>query len=190
MAHIPQSWREGQIMKLVSSCAVVGLAISAISAMPAAAEVKSLSPTHFEVEKRIVAPVTPEAAYQMIGQVSRWWDPDHTYSGDASNLRLELRAGGCLCEKIPEGSGSVEHLRIVFVRPVLLLRAQGGLGPLQGEAVAGTLTWSFKPVAGGTEITQSYIVAGHIRGGTADIAPAVDAMLAEQLSRLQKRLVS
>ena len=174
-------------MKIIISLVAIGLAATA---MPAAAEVKSLSPSHFEVEKRIVAPVAPEAAYQMLGQVSRWWDPNHTYSGNASNLRLDLKAGGCLCETIPEGSGTVEHLRVVFARPGILLRAQGGLGPLQGEAVAGTLTWSFKPVAGGTEVTQTYIVSGHIRSGTADMAPAVDAMLGEQLSRLEKRLAS
>ena len=57
-------------------------------------------------------------------------------------LEEELKAGGCLCEKIPAEGGSVEHLRIVFARPGRLLRAQGGLGPLQGEAVVGTLTWS------------------------------------------------
>jgi uncharacterized protein YndB with AHSA1/START domain len=175
------------MMKLISSCAAMGLAISA---MPAAAEVKSISPTHFEVERKITTKASPEAAYQMLGQVSSWWNPDHSYSGNASNLRLELKAGGCLCETIPQGDGSVEHLRIVFARPGLLLRAQGGLGPLQGEAVSGTLTWSFKPVAGGTEVTQTYLVSGHIRGGTATMAPAVDAMLAEQLSRLEKRLVS
>jgi hypothetical protein len=72
--------------------------------------------------------------------------------------------------------------------PGALLRATGGLGPLQDEAVAGTLTWRLKAVPGGTEVTQTYQVAGHARAGLEKLAPIVDGVLAEQLSGLQKRL--
>jgi uncharacterized protein YndB with AHSA1/START domain len=123
----------------------------------------------------------------MLGRVGEWWGKNHTYSGDASNLSLSLQANGCFCEKMPDG-GTIEHLRIVQARPGSTLRAQGGLGPLQAEAVAGTLTWSLKAVTGGTEITQNYIVSGHLRPGFEALAPAVDQVLTEQLLGLQKRL--
>ena len=165
------------------------LALAAFAA-PASAEVKSASPNHFEVERKIIAASTPDEAYRMLARVDEWWNKDHTYSGDSANLRLELQAGGCLCEPIPGGGGSVEHLRIVFARQGQLVRAQGGLGPLQSEAVAATMTWTLRTVEGGAEITQNYLVSGHIRGGTSPLAPAVDEMLGEQLSRLQKRLAS
>jgi hypothetical protein len=69
-----------------------------------------------------------------------------------------------------------------------MLRLQGALGPLQAEAVAGTFSWSLKAVPGGTEITQTYAVAGSIRGGAEKLAPLVDQVLAAQLARFQKSL--
>ncbi len=69
-----------------------------------------------------------------------------------------------------------------------MARASGGLGPLQAEALTGTLTWSFKEVAGGTEVTQNYTVSGRARTSLETLAPAVDRMLAEQLESLRKRL--
>lgn len=174
-------------MKISLLCRPATAALSAMLASAAGAEVKSVSPAHFEVESKVVAAGTPSQAYEMLGRVGEWWNKDHSYSGDAANLSLALKAGGCFCETLADG-GTVEHLRIIFARPGRMLRAKGGLGPLQGEAVTGTLTWSLKAVEGGTEITQSYIVSGHLRGGMVEMAPAVDQMLAEQLSGLQKRL--
>lgn len=164
----------------------IGLIV--LTASPAYADVKTVSPTHFEVESRAVVTAPPEQVYATLGQVQTWWSSDHTYSGDARNLSLDLKAGGCFCERIPKGSGTIEHLRIVYAQPGQLLRGQGGLGPLQAEAVAGTLTWALKPASGGTEITQTYIVAGHVRMGMEKLAPLVDRVMAEQLSGLQKRL--
>jgi hypothetical protein len=79
-------------------------------------------------------------------------------------------------------------MRVVQARPGKLLRLQGGLGPLQGEAVIGTLTFSLKAVPGGTEITQNYIVGGFIRHGADKLAGPVDQVLAEQLSGLARLL--
>ncbi|HWH17556.1 MAG TPA: ATPase [Allosphingosinicella sp.] len=156
-------------------------------AASAQAEVKSASPGHFEVEQKLVVAAAPDEAYAMLGRIGEWWSKDHSYSGDASNLSLHLEAGGCFCEKL-KGGGTVEHLRIVYAEPGKRLRATGGLGPLQGEAVAATLTWSLKPAPGGTEITQNYLVSGHVRSGMEKLAPLVDHVLLEQLSGLQRRL--
>ena len=50
---------------------------------------------------------TPDQVYAAIGRVAAWWNPAHTYSGDAGKLSLSLTAGGCLCEALPEGG--VQH---------------------------------------------------------------------------------
>ena len=159
-------------------------------ASPAAAAVKSASAGGFEVENSAVVPASPAAIYAMLGRPAEWWDPEHTFSHDARNLSLDLRAGGCFCERLPKSGGSIQHLRVVYADPGAVLRLQGGLGPLQGEAVAGSLTFTLKPVPQGTEIVMTYIVGGYLRGGGADWAPVVDRVLAAQLERLRRRLAT
>lgn len=166
---------------------ILALAL-ATAASPGIAAVKSATPAGFEVESRATVRATPAEAYAALGRIGRWWNSDHTYSGDAANLTLDLKAGGCMCEAIPADGGSIEHMRVVYARPGAALRLQGGLGPLQGEAVSGTLTWTLTPAAGGTEIVQTYIVGGNVRGGADKLAPLVDQVLAEQFSGFVKML--
>ena len=163
--------------------------LSLAVAVPAAAEVKSSGPGGFEVERSFIVPGGPQAVYAQIGRIGEWWDVAHSYSGRPENLRLELRAGGCFCESLANG-GSVEHMRVVYADPASGIRLQGGLGPLQSEAVVGTLSWSFKTVPGGTQVTQRYIVAGQAAGGLANLAGPVDEVLGEQFGRLEKKLKS
>lgn len=162
-------------------------AILAGAAAPAGAEVKSATTAGFEVEARALVSVAPAEAYAMLGRIGEWWNGDHTYSGKSANLSLKPRAGGCFCERIPP-NGTIEHMRVVYAQPATILRLQGGLGPLQGEAVAGTLTWTLKAVPGGTQIVQTYVVGGYVRGGADKLAPIVDKVMAEQLAGLQRRL--
>ncbi|MEA1015830.1 SRPBCC family protein [Sphingosinicella sp. LY1275] len=159
----------------------------ALVASPAAAEVKSATPAGFEVESRATVPVPPAEAYAALGRIGEWWNPAHTYSGKAANLRLDLKVGGCFCETT-DGGGAIEHLRVIYAQPGAVLRLQGGLGPLQAEGVAGALTLTLKPVAGGTEIVQSYVVGGYVRGGAEALAPLVDKVMGEQLERYRSRL--
>lgn len=159
----------------------------ALWATAAEAEVKSSSSAGFEVENKRIVAASPIDAYAALGRISAWWSKSHTYSGDSANLSLGLNAGGCFCERLP-GGGTIEHMRVVHARPGQILRLQGGLGPLQAEAAAGTLTFILKKVEGGTEITQSYIVGGYIRGGADKFAPPVDKVLAEQLDGLVDHL--
>lgn len=154
---------------------------------PLLAEVKSSGPTSFDLEWRAVVPASADHAYAQIGRIGEWWDAAHSYSGKAGNLSLELRAGSCFCERTDDG-GSVEHMRVVYAAPGSAVRMQGGLGPLQEEAVTGTFAWTLKPVAGGTEITQSYVVAGYVRGGADRFAPAVEKVLGGQFRRLVAKL--
>jgi uncharacterized protein YndB with AHSA1/START domain len=158
------------------------------AALPAQAEVKSVSDGGFESVNVTRINASPAKLFATLGQPGRWWSSDHTYSGDARNMTMRLVPGGCFCEVIPKDRSVVEHMRVVFVQPGKMLRLSGGLGPLQGEGVAGALTWTIKAVDGGSEITQTYVVGGYIRGGTKAFAPIVDRVLAEQLSRLKAHL--
>jgi uncharacterized protein YndB with AHSA1/START domain len=126
----------------------------------------------------------PERVYAALGEIGQWWSSDHTVSKDAANLSLDLKAGGCFCERL-KGGGSVQHLLVVYASPGQVCDC-GALGPLQMEGVDGTLAWALKSSEGGTTVTQSYVVGGYIRGGMDIWAPRVDKVLHEQLDRLQR----
>jgi uncharacterized protein YndB with AHSA1/START domain len=164
------------------------LAAALLLATPAHAEVKSATETGFEVSRTLTIKASPAQVYRALGLPSQWWSKAHTYSGDARNLSMVLRAGGCFCEKIPAGGGTVEHARVVYARPDKLLRVKGSLGPLQSEGVSGALTWALKAVPGGTEVTQNYVVGGYIRSGARGFAAPVDQVLGEQLGGLKAYL--
>src|SRR5262245_2801423 len=118
---------------------------------PAAAEVTASSDAGFVVHNEATVAASPEAAWTALAEPGRWWSSEHSYSGDAANMTLEPRAGGCFCEAIPADktggqAGSVEHMRVVYYDPrVRTMRLRGSLGPLQGEALTGTLTMTVEP---------------------------------------------
>lgn len=158
------------------------LPVLMLAAVPAAAEVK-VGETGFVVENRAVVSAAPDAVWAALVAPARYWNPDHSYSGKAENFTLDARASGCFCETLP-GGGSVEHMRVVLAMPGSMLRLVGGLGPLQSEGVAATLTWALKAVPNGTEIAQTYVVGGHMRFDVPATAPLVGQVLNEQLTRL------
>src|SRR3982751_3448436 len=83
----------------------------------------------------------PAELWRAITQLPRWWNGSHTYSGQASNLSLDVQAGGCWCERWGDGQ-SVEHGRVVLVMPQRTLRVDANLGPLQELPVHGVLTFT------------------------------------------------
>jgi uncharacterized protein YndB with AHSA1/START domain len=167
---------------LIKGLAAVSLALAV--AGPAAAEVKSVTANGFEVATTATISAPPDRVYAALGEVGHWWDPSHTFSRDAANLSMELRAGGCFCERLKDG-GSVQHLQVVYAAPGQGLRMRGALGPLQTEGVDGTLSWMLKPGEGDTNVNLSYVVGGYIRSGMEQWAPRVDRVLDEQLQRLK-----
>ena len=158
--------------------------IAAALAAPASAKVVADNAAGFAIEHETVIAASPQRVYAAIGQPARWWNGAHSWSGKAANLTLDLRAGGCFCEKLP-GGGGVEHARVVMAWPGKLIRMTGALGPLQSEALAATLTWELKPVAGGTDVKLTYVVAGFARTARTALPGAVDGVLGEQLTRLK-----
>lgn len=173
---------------------LAALALSA--AAPVAAAVTTVTETGFVV--RLVAETTasPNETWDAMVAPAGWWDGAHTYSGDAANLTIDPRASGCFCEALPalkdaaQGAqaGSVEHMRVIYAEPGRFLRMSGGLGPLQSEAVVGTLTMTLKAQDGTTRILWEYVVGGQMRYKAGQIASAVDQVLAQQIGRLAKKL--
>jgi uncharacterized protein YndB with AHSA1/START domain len=154
----------------------------AAGTLPAVAQISS---NGFLVKDEVSVNASASRVYDaLVGQVGLWWNPQHTYSGDSKNLSIDARPGGCFCERLPKGGG-VEHLRVVYVAPGEMLRMSGALGPLQASGVAGSLTWKLTSGRSATAVQVSYNVGGHMDGGFESIAPAVGAVLSEQLRRLK-----
>jgi hypothetical protein len=167
---------------------VCGIVIAlAAAALPATAEVVSAAGNGFEVRETVHTAASADKAYAALVQPAHWWNSDHTFSGNAANLVLDARAGGCWCETLP-GGGSVEHLRVVYVSPGKVLRLRGALGPLQRLAVDGVMTWSVQGGAEGADISMTYAIGGYAKDGFEELSKGVDHVLGEQLERLKKLL--
>ena len=152
------------------------------------AEVANVAPNGFAVKHSLTIQASPESVYSaLVGKVGGWWNREHTYSNDSKNLSIDARPGGCFCEKLGNGGG-VEHMRVVVAWPGRMLRMTGGLGPLQGSGIVGSMTWQLAPAkgaSGATSLEFSYGAGGFMAGGFEKIAPAVDAVLGEQLARFK-----
>ena len=143
-------------------------------------------------EVEIAAP--PEGVWEaLMEEVDEWWDPAHTYTGDARNMHFDaLDPLGVLWEELEDG-GFVVHLHIDMARPPKTLRLRGALGPLQPLAVVGSMTFDLAAVDTAsaaaengntrTRLAYRYVVNGpQLR----DWAEPVDRVMGEQLARLRR----
>ena len=167
------------------TAALILIFASAPAPAPAAADVVSASSNGMEIRQTVDLTLQPEAAYQAFTAVGAWWDPEHTYSGDANNLSLNPVPGGCFCERNPKTGGGVEHMRVAYVEPGKRIVLTGSLGPLLYEATTGAMDVQFKSTATGTQLTLNYKVAGFAKGGAEKLAPIVDRVIGTQVSRLR-----
>ena len=168
-------------------------------ASPAYAEVKTSSDTGFNIIHIATVQGSTDEIWKRLVAPKDWWNKSHSWSGSTDGFYIDAQANGCFCElfqeKGPDGKlktvGSVEHMRVIFAQPGKVLRMQGGLGPLQSEAVTGTLTVAMEPSKDGqeTKISFSYVVGGYMRYKVSEIAPAVDNVLGDQFRRLLKPYV-
>lgn len=171
-------------MRFIVFAAVLTAAV--VAAPLARADVTTASPGGFLIEAEAATTATPEQAWRALSQLGRWWNGEHTYSGDARRLRLDLQAGGCWCERWGSGQ-SVEHGRVVLVMEregVRTVRFAAALGPLQELAVDGALTFTIAPHANGAKITMTYRVSGDSSAQLDQLAPLVDMVMMEQFGRL------
>lgn len=172
------------MFKYITMAAVLLFAASA----PAAAEVQTASPGAFVLRAETVLAAPAAQTWRAVPHIEQWWSPAHTYSGDASNLRLDLRAGGCWCERWGRGQ-SVEHGRVLLVMErdgVRTMRVLGALGPLQEMGVSGVLTLTVAPEGNSTKLSMTYRVSGDPGLNLEHLAPLVDQVLMEQFARLAR----
>ena len=171
--------------------AILGMA-AACCMTAANAEVTNTADNGFTVQHQAVIAGDNETVWKAMIAPSRYWNPDHSWSGNAENFYLVPQAGGCFCElirttsddNIKSSEGSVQHMRVIYARNNKMLRLSGALGPLQGEAVTGTLTILLQPEGDSTVVRFTYKVGGYMEFPVDQIAPAVDGVIGEQLARL------
>ncbi|MDX1644046.1 MAG: ATPase [Thermoanaerobaculia bacterium] len=160
-------------------------AVLAIAAAPATAtaEVVDAAAGGFTVRTVLDVGAPPDEVYSALTEnVGSWWDPAHTYSGDAARLSIDARPGGCFCERLD--AGGVQHMEVVFASHGVRLRLEGGLGPLQAEAVTGHLSWDLEATESGARLTLTYKVVGYAPGGLEAWAAPVDSVLSQAATRL------
>jgi uncharacterized protein YndB with AHSA1/START domain len=176
--------------------ATIFAAMLALSHGAATAEVIETSADRFVTRATASVAASPLATWLALTKPGEWWNSKHSWSGDAKNMVLTPQGGGCFCERIPVGDsgnasameGSARHAEVLQAFPMKVLRMRGGFGPLQGEPANGVLTITLKEVPGGTRILWEYNVGGPMRYKIAELAPAVDGVMSEQLKRLQAHL--
>ena len=132
----------------VLAIALAPLALAS-TPLPVRAEVLASGDSGFVVSHRVVMPSDDVAeAWEALIHPERWWDAAHTWSQDPANLSLVPQAGACFCERWGGAQpGSVEHMRVIHVREQARLVMRGSLGPMQEEALVGTLTVTLEPGA-------------------------------------------
>lgn len=155
---------------------------------PAEGAVIDSTANGFTIENSAEVPTDAMTTWKaLVDDVGKWWPRDHTWWGDASELTIDARAGGCFCERL--GAQQAQHMQVTFVDPGRLLRLTGGLGPLQGMGLHGVLELRLSPGAnGGTSITLFYRAGGYTPDDLKAFAPVVDQVQALQLGGLADHL--
>ncbi|HWQ86028.1 hypothetical protein [Brevundimonas sp.] len=158
-----------------------GLAAAlALFATPAAAEVVERSADHFVLRFELGLETTPEDIYGAVGDIGRWWDSAHTYSGDAANMTLPLEVGACFCEALADGK-TFEHGRVVQADPGTGVLLEAPLGPLRGRATVAQWSIGWSGGGRGYALILTYVVRGAGLGAMAD---PVNGMMSVQFARL------
>lgn len=162
-----------------------GLAL-ALFATGVSAEVRARTDNGFTLGYERPVRAAPDRVLETVAMPSGWWSSDHTYSGGAANIRLDMIPGGCWCEALP--GGGVKHAEVVMVWPERrMVRFDAPFGPLQGmgaDAVL-TMTWSDPPEGGERVLRWTFVVNGPGTGAMADV---IDGVMTEQFRRLGDRL--
>jgi len=160
------------------------LCVALIATLPgqADAEIVSAGPGHFELRLEASSPLPPDALWERLVHPSRWWHPDHTYSGDAGNLSLDLRAGGLWAERWADGETA--HGVVLFFRKGVLLRLSAPFGPLQGMGAYAVWTITIRAEGEGSLVVFEEVATGPPSADLEHIAAAVDYVKSEAIARL------
>lgn len=151
------------------------------------AQIVDFHPAGFTVEHVIELNADTKLAFEKLSKISEWWDPNHTFSGNAKNLSLDLKPGGCWCETLPEG-GFAKHAEVIRLITNSSIILNGALGPLQDLGFQGNLGFYFSTtLSNKTLLKLRYSVVGHTPDNAHQLAQAVDQTLLAQLMRLKNK---
>lgn len=132
----------------------------------AAAEIVSRSENAFTLRFSVGLEASREDVIDAVRNVPSWWDPAHSYTGDATNLSLAFQPGGCWCERLADGS-DFRHGELVSIG-LDRVRFNAPLGPLNGTATRADLTFTAGPENRGTLAAMEFVVEGPGVGAFAD----------------------
>ena len=166
----------------VWACAAL---LTGASISSARAETSQVSASGFVSTHREEVKASTDAVWRAIVQLPRWWNSQHTWSGNASNLSLDAQAGGCWCERWGDGA-SAQHGQVLMVQPGRVITIQARLGPLLDKPVQAVLTLVTAQQDGKTMLRLSYQVAGSADAGLDKLAATVDQVLGVQYQRLKR----
>lgn len=150
---------------------LIAVAVLALSAAPAAAEVVSRTADSFTLRHAVGAEIAPDDIPAAFAALPRWWDAAHTYSGSAANLSLDLAPGGCWCETLADGT-HFDHGRTVSVTADRMV-FDAPFGPLRGKTTWAELVVSWPAANRGWTPTWTMTVEGPGIGAMADGVDAV-----------------
>ena len=163
---------------------ILGALLASLAVGTAGAEVVDVSAQGMHLKQ--VAEVKAPAAkvYDALTRIGDWWSSAHSFSGDARNMRLEPKVGGCWCERLPNG-GELRHLEVIAVEPGKALRLYGSLGPMQFSGAAGNMNWTIAEKDGVSTVTFDYAAGGYFKGGFPAFAPGADFVVGDALKRFK-----
>lgn len=154
------------------------LAVAVVTASPAAAEIISRSENAFTLRFEGETRLGPDGVADAFSQVQQWWDPAHSYTGEAANLSLDLVPGGCWCEAMPDGS-RFDHGRVEAVA-LGEVRLHAPFGPLRTMATRAELVVTYALVDGVVRPSWTFIVEGR---GVGALAEPVDGVIGGGFAR-------
>lgn len=183
----------GKVRRMRMMMAAAAVVLTSGIATTARADVEQAEPGAIGVRVSVTVDAPAKKVWATLVEPKTWWDKAHTWSGDAGNLSIEPKVGGCFCEKLPS-NGGVRHLTVEHVDPTKLLRMRGALGPMADMAVEGVLTITIAEDDKSadkkhpqTTLTFLYRVSGGgQKGGLDKLAKPVDEVITAQVMRLAR----
>jgi hypothetical protein len=170
----------------ISASVTAGLLFVLAAPALCRAEVTASGPTGFVLKIETPIAAAPADVYGHFLKIGQWWSDEHTYSGKAANMSIENIPGGCFCETLPAG-GFVRHGAVEYSVPGKSLRLSTALGPLQEMGAFGLMSLRFQADGTKTRLVMIYTVTAYEpTNGYANIAPAVNGVINEQLLRLKR----
>ena len=165
-------------MKFTTACLLGGLLVSG----NVSAEIVEASATHYVLRHEATSTLSADALWDRLVDPASWWHPEHTYSGNAANLSLDLKPGG-LGSETWEG-GAVSHGTVLLVVDGSTLQLNAPFGPLLAAGAHTIWTITVTPSDSGSTVVFDEVSSGPPSAALDKLAAAVDYVKSEAIARL------